>query len=54
MVWAHSMACPGAVEAGCMIGGMIGLLVECALEEAVGDGSLSGSAVLAAPKAAEL
>ena len=36
------------------IGGMIGLLVECALEEAVGDGSLSGSSVLASPETAEL
>ena len=36
------------------IGGMIGLLVECALEEVGGDGSLSGSSVLASPKAAEL
>ena len=33
---------------------MVGLLVERALEEAVGDSSLSRSTVLAAPKAAEL
>ena len=33
---------------------MVGLLVECALEEAVGDCGLSGSSVLTSPKAAEL
>ena len=36
------------------IGGMIGLLVECPLEEAVSDDGLSGSSVLASPEAAEL
>ena len=33
---------------------MVGLLVECTLEETVGDGSLSGSSVLTSPEAAEL
>ena len=37
-----------------LIGGMVGLLVECSLEEAVSDGSLPGSSVLASPEAAEL
>ena len=36
-------------------GGMVvSLLVECSLEEAVSDGGLSGSSVLALPEAAEL
>ena len=33
-----------------LVGGMVGLLVECSLEEAVSDGSLSGSSVLALPE----
>ena len=37
-----------------LIGGMVSLLVECSLEEAVSDGGLSGSSVLASPEAAEL
>ena len=37
-----------------LFGGMVGLLVERALEEAVGDSSLSRFTVLAAPKATEL
>ena len=37
-----------------LIGGMVGLLVEGSLEEAVSDGGLSGSLVLASPEAAEL
>ena len=37
-----------------LIGGMVGLLVEGSLEEAVSDGGLSGSSVLASPEAAEL
>ena len=37
-----------------LIGGMVGLLVEGSLEEAVSDGRLAGSSVLALPEAAEL
>ena len=37
-----------------LIGGMIRLLMECSLEEAISDGGLSGSSVLASPEAAEL
>ena len=37
-----------------LIGGMVGLLVEGSLEEAVSDGGLAGSSVLASPEAAEL
>ena len=33
---------------------MVGLVVEGSLEEAVGDGGLAGSSVLASPEAAEL
>ena len=36
------------------IGGVAGLLAEGSLEEAVGDFSLAGAAMLAAPEAAEL
>ena len=37
-----------------LIVGMVGLLVEGSLEEAVSDGGLAGSSVLALPEAAEL
>ena len=37
-----------------LIGGMVGLLVEGSLEEAVSDGCLAGSSVLASLEAAEL
>ena len=37
-----------------LIGGVDGLLVEGSLEEAVSDGGLAGSSVLASPEAAEL
>ena len=37
-----------------LIGGMVGLVVEGSLEEAVSDGGLSGFSVLASPEAAEL
>ena len=36
------------------IGGVVGLLAEGSLEEAVGDFSLAGAAMLAAPEAADL
>ena len=39
---------------GVWIGGMVSLLVEGSLEEAVGDGGLAGSSVLASPEDAEL
>ena len=39
---------------GVRIGGVVGLLLEGSLEEAVSDGSLAGSSVLASPEAAEL
>ena len=40
---------------GCLwVGGIAGLLVEGAVEEAVGDCRLAGAAVLAAPEATEL
>ena len=40
---------------GCLwVGGIVGLLVESALEEAVGDCRLAWAAVLAAPEATEL
>ena len=39
---------------GVGVGGMVGLLVEGALEEAIGDCGLAGSSKLASPKAAEL
>ena len=39
---------------GVLVGGMVGLLVEGSLEEAVSDGGLAGSSVLALPEAAEL
>ena len=37
-----------------LIGGMVGLLVKGSLKEAVRDGGLAGSSVLASPEAAEL
>ena len=37
-----------------LICGVVGLLVKGSLEEAVSDGGLSGSSVLASPEAAEL
>ena len=36
------------------VGGVVGLSVECAVEETVGDSSLAWAAMLAAPEAAEL
>ena len=36
------------------VGGMVGLLVEGSMEEAVGDGGLAGSSELASPEAAKL
>ena len=37
-----------------LVGGMVSLLVEGSLKEAVSDGGLAGSSVLASPEAAEL
>ena len=37
-----------------LVGGVIGLLAEGSLEEAVGDGSLAGTSALTAPEASEL
>ena len=39
---------------GVRVGGMVGLLVEGSLEEAIGDGGLAGSSVLALSEEAEL
>ena len=39
---------------GVQIGGMVGLLLEDSLEEAVSDGGLAGSSVMASPEAAEM
>ena len=40
---------------GCLwVGGIVGLLSEGSLEEAVGDGGLAGTSILATPEASEL
>ena len=47
--------CRWSERRGCLwVGGIVGLLVESSLEDAVGDGSLAYSSVLAAPEASQL